>query len=147
VSTVIGRQAAAKSTQGNDGAIGGHSAARILVVEDDYFIAMEIEATLVAAGYEVVGIAATAAEAAEMAGAHHPDMAVMDIRLREGPDGIDAAIELFKVMGIRSLFATAHEDAETRRRAAVAKPLGWLAKPFSPPSLREAVRTAIAQLR
>ena len=122
------------------------AAARILVVEDDYFIAMEIESALRDAGYEVVGIAATATEAEAMAHDMCPDMAVMDIRLAGRRDGVETATELYNKLDIRSLFATAHEDAEMRRRAAAARPLGWLAKPFSPTMLIDAVKAALTQL-
>jgi DNA-binding NarL/FixJ family response regulator len=98
------------------------------------------------AGYAVVGIAATASEAEAIARATRPTLAIMDIHLAGRRDGVDAAMVLYESLGIRSLFATAHEDAEMRRRASVAKPLGWLAKPFSPPSLLGAVKKAIAQL-
>lgn len=100
--------------------------ARVLVVEDDHFIGLDIEAALRDAGYDVVAIATTAEEAAEMARVLRPDMALMDIRLVSRRDGVDAAIEIYTEFGIRSLFATAHEDAEMRRRAAAAQPLSPL---------------------
>lgn len=120
--------------------------ARVLVVEDDYFIAMEIEGALRDAGFQVVGIAATACEAEAMARNTAPHMAIMDIRLAGRRDGVQAATELYNKLGIRSLFSTAHGDAEMRRRAAAARPLGWLAKPFSPTLLIDAVKAALAQL-
>jgi DNA-binding NarL/FixJ family response regulator len=61
-------------------------------------------------------------------------------------DGIDAALEIFKSKGIRSLFASAFADAETHRRAQAAAPLGWLAKPYTINSLVQAVRTAVQDL-
>jgi len=131
----------------HDATVDQGTKARILIVEDDHFIGLEIEAALQQAGHDVVGIAATAAEAEAMARALRPDMAIMDIRLAGRRDGVEAATILYAELGIRSLFATAHQgDAEMRRRAAATRPLGWLAKPFSPSSLIEAVKAAIAQL-
>ena len=120
--------------------------ARLLIVEDDHFISLEIESLLKDAGYDVVGIAATASEAEELAQETRPIMAIMDIRLAGRRDGIEAAFEIFTKFGIRSLFVTAHEDAATRERATLANPLGWLAKPFSPASLIQAVRAALGLL-
>jgi DNA-binding NarL/FixJ family response regulator len=70
----------------------------------------------------------------------------MDVRLDGPRDGIDAALELFRVHGIRCIFATAHHDLHARRRAKPAAPLGWLPKPYTMPSLVELVRQALRQL-
>ncbi len=110
----------------------GARAPRILLVEDDYFVALELEHELSDAGFDVIGIATTAEEAVKIGRSESPDLAIMDVRLDGRRDGVDAAIELFKVAGIRSIFTTAHGDAETRRRAAEAHPLGWMQKPYAP---------------
>ena len=116
---------------------------RILVVEDDYFVAVELEHRLLQAGFEVIGIAVTADEAVQLAAAHEPDLAIMDIRLIGPGDGIDAAIALQRDFGISSIFASAHGDTETRSRAEAAKPLGWLEKPYSPAALINLVKTVL----
>jgi DNA-binding NarL/FixJ family response regulator len=122
-------------------------ATRILVVEDDYLVAMQIEAALAEAGLETAGIAATAEEAIELAGSQRPALAVMDIRLSGKRDGIDAAVELFREHGVRCVFATAHNDRDTRVRAEPAFPLGWLQKPYTMASLVETVRQALSDLK
>lgn len=104
---------------------------RILIVEDDYFVATDLEHKLTEAGFEVVGVAVTAEEAIQLAAEAKPALAVMDIRLAGKRDGIDAAVELLGKHQVRSIFATAHCDAETRVRAQKAQPLGWLTKPYS----------------
>jgi two-component system, response regulator PdtaR len=119
--------------------------ARLLLVEDDFLISMEMERVLTDAAFVVVGIASSADEAVQMAREEEPDLAVMDIRLIGKRDGVDAAIEIFNETGIRCLFASAHNDADTRQRASDAQPLGWLSKPYSPEALVEAVRDALAQ--
>ena len=118
-----------------------------MIVEDDFLIASEVEGALIEAGYEVVGIAASAEEAIELAAARRPLLAVMDIRLVGPRDGIDVALELFGTHGVRSIFATAHQTPETRQRAHPANPLGWVPKPYSMAALIEAVRQAIRDLR
>jgi two-component system, response regulator PdtaR len=104
---------------------------RVLVAEDDYLVALELEAGLKDAGFEVVGIAASADDAVELGESTRPVLAIMDVRLAGGRDGVDAALELFRRSGIRSIFATAHLDARTRARAEAAAPLGWLPKPYA----------------
>lgn len=130
--------AEAKSRQ-----LGGNEPARILVVEDDFLIAMQTEAALAAAGFDVIGTAATAEQAIELAEKQRPVLAVMDIRLASKRDGIDAARELFHDFNIRCIFATAHDDETTRKRAAPYSPLGWLAKPYSTASLIALVTAAV----
>jgi len=117
--------------------------AHILVVEDDFFVGMELERRLLEAGFKVVGVAATAEEALEKAIADKPDLAILDIRLAGARDGIDLAIELRKKLNIPSIFASAHSDPETLRRAEKAQPKGWLHKPYSEVALIEAVKAAL----
>jgi DNA-binding response OmpR family regulator len=119
------------------------SAARILVVEDDWFAAMEIERSLREAGYDVLEVAASAAEAIEFARDEEPELVIMDIRLVGQGDGIDAAIEIRRRFDIPALFVTAHDEAALRSRAAPARALGWLTKPLLPDELTAAVRAAL----
>jgi DNA-binding response OmpR family regulator len=120
---------------------------RILIVEDDLLVATEIEATLRDAGFEIAGIASTGEEALQLTQAELPTLAVMDIRIAGDRDGIDTALELFHSHGIRSIFASAHSDADSRRRAESAAPLGWLQKPYTMASLTAMVRAAVRELR
>jgi len=125
---------------GGNEATGGEKRSRILIVEDDYFVAIGLEQNLQEAGFDVVGIAATAEEAMSLAAGTKPHLAIMDIRLAGKRDGIDAAIELQATYGIPSLFATAHGDPATRIRAEKARPAGWLTKPYSNLTAVEIVR-------
>src|SRR5436305_14634450 len=65
--------------------------ARILIVEDHYLAASEIEDVLREAGYQIVGIADTAHTAVQLAQSKHPTLIIMDIRLIGRADGVDAA--------------------------------------------------------
>lgn len=118
---------------------------RVLIVEDDFLIAMQTEIALTAAGFEVVGPATTAEEAVALAGETQPTLAVMDIRLASARDGIDAARQLYEDFAIRCIFATAHDDAHGR--AEPYAPLGWLPKPYTMASLVAVVAEALTQLR
>jgi DNA-binding NarL/FixJ family response regulator len=122
-----------------------HSAPRILVVEDDYFVALDLEGGLRAAGLEVVGPVPTAEEALELAKAEKPLLAVMDIRLAGEKDGIEAALQLYRELGIRCIFASAHVEPPYRQRAAAAAPLGWVQKPYSIGAVVDAVQKALPE--
>ncbi len=116
---------------------------RILVVEDDFLVASEMEVALQVAGFTVTGVAASADEAIALARNTAPDLAVIDIRLHGTRDGIDAALVLFREHAIPCIFATAHADETVRARAAAASPRGWLQKPYTMPLLIEVVRRAL----
>ena len=120
---------------------------RVLIVEDELLVASQMEAALTDAGFEVAGIAATGTEALRLAEAQSPTLVVMDIRLPGNRDGIDTALELFRLHGIRCIFASAYSDQEARRRSAPASPLGWLQKPYTMESLAALVRESLSALR
>ena len=112
---------------------------RVLIVEDEFFIALDIQAILEADGHSVLGVATSAEEAVQAAQTLLPDVVLMDVRLAQGSDGVEAAQEIRARFNIRSLFVTANVDAQTRLRAASADPLGFLEKPVTPPGLRQAL--------
>jgi DNA-binding NarL/FixJ family response regulator len=85
---------------------------------------------VIKAGHKVVGFAGTAERAVELADEMRPDLVLMDIRLPGKSDGIDAAIEIRQRFDIPSLIISAYSDAETRERAAPARALGFIPKPF-----------------
>jgi DNA-binding NarL/FixJ family response regulator len=118
-----------------------------LVVEDNYIMATEIEAALIEAGFNVVGVSATADEAVSMAAALRPSLVIMDIHLSGKRDGVDAAIEIYSTLRIRSVFASAHHDDAIRARAAPSQPVAWLPKPYSTDLLVSTVRKAMEELR
>lgn len=120
---------------------------RILIVEDDLLIASQMEAALTDAGFQIAGIASSGKEALQLARSQSPKLAVMDIRLAGDRDGIDTALELFRSVGIRCIFASAYSDQEAQRRAAPAAPLGWLQRPYAMTSLTAKVQAAMKELR
>jgi two-component system, response regulator PdtaR len=112
---------------------------RIVVVEDDVFIRLDLTTQLRAAGHTVVGTADTAADAVRVVEHQRPDLVLMDVRLVGDRDGIEAATEIWQRFAIRSLFVSANLDAATRAKASAANPLGFLEKPFAPHSLLRAI--------
>jgi len=120
---------------------------RILIVADDVLIASQMEAALGEEGFEIAGVASTGKEALQLNEAQSPTLVVMDIRLAGDRDGIDTALELFRLHGVRCIFASAHSADDTSRRAAPAAPLGWLQKPYTMAPLTAMVRAAFKELR
>ncbi len=72
---------------------------------------------------------------------------MIDVRLAEERDGIHAAVEIFRTLGIRCIFATAFYDQDSLEHAKPAMQLGWLQKPYSMVSLVNAVRRAFKGAR
>lgn len=112
---------------------------RVLIVEDEFFIALDLQAILEADGHQVLGVATSAQEAVQVTQNLMPDVVLMDVRLARGSDGVDAAREIRARFDIGSIFVTANADAGTKLRAASADPIGFLEKPVTPLSLRQAL--------
>jgi CheY-like chemotaxis protein/uncharacterized protein YegP (UPF0339 family) len=115
---------------------------RILIVEDELIIAQDLCAVLEELGYTVVGTAASAEEALQMAGEQHPDLVLMDIRLPGPTDGIQTANALRNQYHLPVVFLTANTDAQTLDRALEAEPSGYLAKPYNARTLVATIELA-----
>jgi two-component system, response regulator PdtaR len=121
--------------------------ARILLVEDEYLVAMTLENDLTDAGYDIIGVASSADDAVSLAHSAKPTLIVMDIRLVGARDGVDAALQIFAETGRRCVFATANADARSKERAAPAQPLGWLQKPYQRLALLTAIEEGLREVR
>jgi len=109
---------------------------RVLIVEDEFFISLHTKGLLQALGHAAVAVAVSADQAVAIAEREHPDVVLMDIRLLGSRDGIDAAEEIHRRLGIGSIFVTANTDPQTRRRAEAVRPIGFLEKPLTEQRLR-----------
>jgi CheY-like chemotaxis protein len=116
---------------------------RILVVEDEMVISLEIVTTLKRLGYEIAGQAVTGADAIWMAGDTNPDLILMDIRLRDEMDGIEAALRIQEQSDCPIIFLTAHSDEATLERAIAINPTGYLIKPFKDRELYSTIELAL----
>ena len=119
------------------------TAARILVVEDEAVVALDLRTRLTRLGYEVVGVATTGDEAVAIAQEQRPDLTLMDIRLRSTMDGIEAAEKIRTQVGLPVVYLTAHADEATVDRARVTEPFGYILKPFDERELRTVIETAL----
>jgi CheY-like chemotaxis protein len=115
----------------------------ILIVEDEALIASYIKEVLGESGFRVAGIAASGREALSLAAESHPALALVDIRLTGPIDGIELACRLRQEFAVPSIFLSGLIDDETAERARVARPLGFLAKPFRPSQVFNAIQRAL----
>lgn len=104
---------------------------RIMVVEDDALIALDIMGLLEDMGHEVVAEAADAHTAWDLAESDKPDVALVDIRLARNTDGGKLAQKLYEKLGVRSLFISGSITEDFRRQMATIHPLGFLGKPVT----------------
>ncbi|MRJ02065.1 MAG: response regulator transcription factor [Epsilonproteobacteria bacterium] len=103
---------------------------KILIVEDESLVAMEIESALTQQGYQVCGIVDNAREAIELTHSHSPDAVLMDIYLNGSVDGIRACRKIKELGDIPVIFLTAYSDNHTVDEAVECQPDGYLVKPF-----------------
>src|SRR5688572_9866934 len=101
---------------------------KVLIVEDETLVGMGIQDALTKMGHEVVGQAASQAEALEQFKKLGPDLVLIDIQL-DGGDGIELAKEIAQIRRVPMLILSAFSDAELVRRAGEAGVFGYLIKP------------------
>jgi two-component system, response regulator PdtaR len=123
------------------------SGLRILVVDDELWALLDMEWVVRKLGLDVIGSAATAAEAIQIAEQLRPDLVLMDVRLGDESDGVIAATIIRDRFAIPSLFVTAHGDLVTRMRAEAASPAGFIEKPFAPDTLARSIAEALSRKR
>jgi CheY-like chemotaxis protein/DNA-directed RNA polymerase specialized sigma24 family protein len=114
---------------------------KVLIIEDEPIIALDLENLLVDLGHEVVAKAATRDEAVAMARAKRPGLVLADINLGEGGSGIDAVAEILSSFDIPVIFVTAYpEKLLTGERP---EPAYLIAKPFLPETIQATVGQAL----
>lgn len=111
-------------------------ATKVLVVEDEGVVALDITQELESIGYSVVGNVTTGEDAVAKAAELRPDVVLMDIHLQGEMDGIAAAEQISNRYNIPIIFVTAHGDETTLQRAKLTRPYGYIIKPFEPNELR-----------
>jgi CheY-like chemotaxis protein len=117
--------------------------ARILIVEDEAITVSALKRELASLGYEVAGTASTADEALRAVELQKPDLALMDITLAGGVNGVVAAVAIRGHFHVPVVFLTAHADDRTMDRAVSAGAFGYVLKPYSGAGLKAAIETAL----
>jgi two-component system cell cycle sensor histidine kinase/response regulator CckA len=121
----------------------GGTVPRILVVEDERIVALDLAATLHELGYVVAASVGSGEAAVERAIGLRPNLVLMDIRLTGEMDGIEAAQSIRKEFDVPIIYLTAHSDDPTLFRAKQSGPFGYLVKPFKAPDLHCAIEIAL----
>ncbi|MCB9248899.1 MAG: response regulator [Ignavibacteriales bacterium] len=116
---------------------------KILVVEDEVIIAMEIAERLKAMGYEVTRIVSNGQMAIENAIKEEPDLILMDIMIQGDMDGIETATKIRTLSDIPVIYLTANADESTLQRAKVSDAFGYLIKPFEERELNTTIEMAL----
>ena len=112
---------------------------RVLVVEDEIFVAIEIEGVVQDLGHLPIGIAADSRSA--LALAEHAEVALVDLNLIDGPTGIDLG-RMLADKGVTVLFMTANP---TQLGAGVPGTIGVMPKPATGADLKQAVEFVVAR--
>lgn len=116
-------------------------ATRLMIIEDEPLIAMDIEQMVESLGHEVVGIARTHQEALELYNREKPRMVLADIQLADGSSGIDAVNDILRDATIPVIFITAFpERLLTGERP---EPTFLVTKPFNPDMVKALISQAL----
>lgn len=124
---------------------------RVLIVEDEALVALDMSMILSAAGIQVLdtkptGDAALNALAAAAADGNIPDLVLMDIALRGALDGVETTQQIkHKYAGLPVAFVTGQADPATRNRAEATNPVGYLLKPFTPEQLVNFIKGVVSR--
>ncbi|MEH1767435.1 MAG: response regulator [Nostoc sp.] len=120
---------------------------RILIVEDEYILSINLQGILELLGYTVLDIIDSAEKAIEKTGELLPNLVLMDIQLRGEMDGIQAAELIWNRFQIPVIYITGHSDKSTVERANMTFAFGYILKPFKEQQLYVAIQTALNRYR
>lgn len=112
---------------------------KILVVEDEALIALDIREKLTELGYDVPMTTDNGADAIKYAEILRPNLILMDIVIKGDMDGIETAEFIKEKFNIPSLFLTAYNHGSVIERAMKVNPIGYLLKPFDDSKLQDAI--------
>ncbi len=116
--------------------------ARILVVEDDQIIQLDLRRHLKQLEYVVVGAASSGEEAVTKAAQLEPDLVLMDIRLRGAMDGIEAARQIRSARDVPVIYLTAQGGDDLSRNGCDVLDRR-VTKPFKQTALQAAIESAL----
>jgi CheY-like chemotaxis protein/DNA-directed RNA polymerase specialized sigma24 family protein len=116
--------------------------ARVLIVEDEPVIAMDIAAIVRSIGHTVVGVAATKDKAVTLAEEHRPGLVLADIQLKDGDSGITTVQEILSSIDVPVIFVTGFP--ERLLTGEHVEPAFLITKPFDPETLKIAIGQALS---
>jgi PAS domain S-box-containing protein len=121
--------------------------AKVLVVEDEQIVALELRDRVARMGHAVVAVVASGEQAIEATRRLRPDLILMDIKLQGALDGIDAASSIRTFADIPIVYLTAFADDATLQRAKVTEPYGYILKPFQERELHVVIEVSLYRHR
>jgi CheY-like chemotaxis protein len=124
-------------------ALRSSTATRVLIIEDEPIIALDIQELVERCGHSVVGIATTEAEAVEIARAERPGLVLADINLGAGGDGVHAVARILRDVPAPVIFVTAYPERLLTGEAM--EPAFVITKPFDPTTLAVATYQAVTR--
>ena len=116
---------------------------KILIIEDETIVALDIKSALANLGYVVTSIATNHTEALMSIEENIPNIILTDINLENSIDGIEIVQEIQKTKNIPVIYLTAFSDDDTINRAIQTNPVGYLLKPFQTNELKSTILLAI----
>jgi CheY-like chemotaxis protein len=116
---------------------------RVIVVEDERIVAIDIKNMLKSLGYNVLAIVSSGPEAIKKIEEAKPDLVLMDIKLNEDMDGVEAADKIRSLFKIPVVYLTAYADDDTLQRAKKTSPYGYILKPFEEKELSTTIEIAL----
>lgn len=123
------------------------AALRVLIVEDEWVVARDLQRQLEGDGHQPVGPVASGLDALQIARRERPDLALVDVGLEGQMDGTELARVLWAELAVPSIYVTGRWDMPTLERAAHPGTLGYVVKPFDPSQLKASVSLAATRLR
>jgi CheY-like chemotaxis protein len=119
---------------------------KILIVEDEAIVSLDIQSILQGMGIAVTGVARTVEEALASIAADAPHLILLDISLNGEFEGVELARTIDQRWGIPVVFISGHLSDQAVKGLDELNTLGFIVKPFYPINLREAVEAAIGAL-
>jgi len=116
---------------------------KILIVEDEKIVALDLKRRLTKLGYQITGMAASGDKALTLINQELPSIVLMDIHIQGSADGIEVAAMLQKIHSIPIIYLTAYSEEKTLARAKTTKPYGYLLKPFSDRELHIIIQVSL----
>lgn len=116
---------------------------KILVVEDEAIIAMDIQSILKKMGYIDSEVVFSGEESIEKVAARRPHLVLMDIKLKGNMDGIQAAKHIYYEYKVPVVYITAFGDENTIKRANGTSRFGYITKPFEEAELKSTIQKAL----
>jgi DNA-binding LytR/AlgR family response regulator len=118
------------------------SALNVLVVEDEFLVAADIEESLLSLGYRVQNTVASGQAAIDEVEKNLPDVILMDIILKGEMNGIQAATKIQQKHNVPIIYLTANADIGTVEKAKISLPYGYIIKPFTDKELQTNIEIA-----